>query len=91
MLELHASKGARAVLRGGGAGDSTSLPAAMIVMGLDRKLPQRYVAEPRVHLGSSIEIDVGTYEEDDAGFSSAGVRDNGGGVATAVWLRRVRR
>ena len=26
MLELHASKGARAVLRGGGAGDSTSLP-----------------------------------------------------------------
>ena len=26
MLELHASKGARAVLRGGGAGNSTSLP-----------------------------------------------------------------
>ena len=46
----------------------------MIIMGLNRKLPQRYVAEPRVHLGSSIEIDVGTYEEDDAGFSSVGER-----------------
>jgi len=29
----------------------------MIVAGLDRKLPQRYVAEPQVHLGSS------SYEE----------------------------
>ena len=41
---------------------------AMIVMGLNRKLPRRYVAEPRVHLGSSIEIDVATYEEDEADF-----------------------
>ena len=35
---------------------------AMIVIGLNQKLPQRYVAEPRVHLGSPIEIDVATYE-----------------------------
>jgi Protein of unknown function (DUF4058) len=33
---------------------------AMIVIGLSRNLPQRYVAEPRVHLGSSIEVDVAT-------------------------------
>jgi Protein of unknown function (DUF4058) len=58
---------------------------AMIVIGLNRKLPQRYVAEPQVHLGSSIEIDVATYEEGDAGSPSAGERDDGGGVATAVW------
>ena len=57
----------------------------VIVMGLNRKLPRRYAAEPGVHLGSSVEVDVGTYEEDDAGFSPGGVQDNGGGVATAVW------
>jgi hypothetical protein len=57
----------------------------MIVIGLNRKLPQRYVAEPQVHLGSSIEIDGATYEEDDADSPSAGERDNCGGVATAVW------
>ncbi len=58
---------------------------AMIVIGLNRKLPQRYVAEPQVHLGSSIEIDVATYEEDDAGSPTAIESDNGGRVATAVW------
>jgi hypothetical protein len=58
---------------------------AMIVIGLNRRLPQRYVAEPQVHLGSAIEIDVATYEEDEAASPSAGERDNGAGVATAVW------
>ena len=57
----------------------------MIVMDLNRRLPQRYVARPRVHLGSSMEIDVATYEEDEADFPSTGEGDNGGGVATAVW------
>ena len=57
----------------------------MIVTGLNQKLPRRYIAEPQVHLGSTIEIDVATYEEHDAGFSSAGETDGGGGVATAVW------
>jgi hypothetical protein len=46
---------------------------AMIVIDLNRQLPRRYVAEPQVHLGSSIEIDVPTYEEDDdTNYSSAG-------------------
>jgi hypothetical protein len=57
----------------------------MVVMGLSRKLPRRYAAEPGIHQGWSIEVDVGTYEEDDAGFSPGGGEDNGGGVATAVW------
>ena len=35
----------------------------MIVEGLNRRLPDRYVAEPRIHLGSSIEVDVATDDE----------------------------
>jgi hypothetical protein len=58
---------------------------AMIVMRLNRHLPQRYVAEPQVHLAGSIEVDIGTFEEDEEGFPLAGNGDNGGGVATAVW------
>jgi hypothetical protein len=56
----------------------------MIVISLNRRLPQRYFAEPHVHLGSSVEIDVATFGEDDAEAPSAGEGDNGG-VATAVW------
>jgi len=59
---------------------------AMITLELSRKLPPRYVAAPHVHLGSSIEIDVATYEEDEvAPPESGGVGNGGGGVATAVW------
>ena len=57
----------------------------MIIVGLSRKLPQRYVAEPQVHLGSSIEIDVATFDEDEADSLATGEADNGGGVATAIW------
>src|SRR5207237_10500161 len=58
---------------------------AMIVAGLSRKLPERYIAEPRVHLGWSIEIDVATFDEDELEAMAAGRGDNGGGVATVVW------
>jgi hypothetical protein len=58
---------------------------AMIVIGLNRRLPQRYVAEPQVHLGSSIEVDVATYEEDEIDSPAPGARGNGGGTATATW------
>ena len=54
----------------------------MIVVGLNRNLPQRYVAEPQVHLGSSIEVDVAAYEQDEAGSPAAGR------TATAVGSRR---
>jgi len=59
---------------------------AMIVLALARKLPRRYVAAPRVHLGSLAEIDVASFEKDDLDPSFTSVGDgNGGGVATAVW------
>jgi hypothetical protein len=57
----------------------------MIVIGLNRKLPRRYVAEPQVHLGSAIEIDVATYEEGGADSPSAREREDNGGVATSTW------
>jgi hypothetical protein len=57
-----------------------------IVAALNRKLPERYIAAPRVHLGSSIEIDVATFDEDELDAMASGRGDNGGGgVATAVW------
>src|SRR5262249_11763880 len=57
-----------------------------IVALLGRKLPRRYFAEPRVHSGSSAEIDVATFEEEGEGVLEAGNgNDNGGGLATAVW------
>jgi hypothetical protein len=66
---------------------------AMIVMALNRKLPPRYVAAPRVHLGPFMEIDVSAHDKDQrAGFSATATTGPGdvegegqGGVATAVW------
>lgn len=58
---------------------------AMIVLALNRKLPQRYVAEPQVHLGTAIEIDVATYEEESTDSPSAHESDDTGGIATATW------
>jgi hypothetical protein len=57
----------------------------MIVIGLNRNLPERYVAEPQIHLGSSIEIDVATYEEAVADSSAASQGGNGAGIALEVW------
>jgi hypothetical protein len=54
---------------------------AMIVIALSRKLPPRYVAAPRVHHGSAVEIDVATYEKDEP----AAAGHDGGATATAVW------
>lgn len=47
---------------------------AMMVMQLNSHLPPQYVAGPLVHLGSEIEIDVGSFE---TGFSPAQVGGNG--------------
>ena len=57
----------------------------MIAAGLNRGLPRRYIAEPRVHQGSSIEVAASTYEEEWAEPHPAEAADDGGGVATAVW------
>src|SRR5947209_13267071 len=58
---------------------------AVIVQQLGKKLPARYVAAPRVHSGSSVEIDVATYDTEETGILSAGAGEGNGGVATAVW------
>src|SRR5262249_1655386 len=44
----------------------------MIVALLRRKLPRRYFAEPRVHSGSSAEIDVATFEGEGEDALAAG-------------------
>jgi len=59
---------------------------AMIVLALSRKLPSRFIAFPSVHLGSSIEVDVATFEQDEGDSpASGGEGESGGGVATALW------
>jgi hypothetical protein len=57
---------------------------AMFVLSLNRQLPRRYVAHPRVHLGGFAEIDVSTYDKD---FDESPLHapNGNGGVATAVW------
>src|SRR5713101_1919608 len=57
----------------------------MIVALLRRKLPRRYFAEPRVHPGSSAEIDVATFHDEDEGRAAVDESSGTGGVATAVW------
>lgn len=57
----------------------------MIVTQLNRRLPSRYVAGPRVHLGGSAEIDVATFDENASGSPPLSMGQGNGGVATAVW------
>src|SRR5947209_2426199 len=47
-----------------------------------RWLPARYRAEPQVHLGAPVEIDVATFEQDSAAELEG---EKGNGVATTVW------
>src|SRR5262245_50820852 len=56
----------------------------VIVQQLRKQLPAGYVAEPRVHSGSQVEIDVAAFENTDASPLS---RKNEGtaGVPTSLW------
>ncbi|MEJ7637634.1 MAG: hypothetical protein WKF75_06490, partial [Singulisphaera sp.] len=45
---------------------------AMIVLALSRRLPVRFIAAPSVHLGSSIEVDVATFEQDEPDSPASG-------------------
>ena len=54
-----------------------------IVHQLRKQLPPGFVAEPRVHLGTLMEIDVGALELDDAPRVEAS--SGNGGTATAAW------
>jgi hypothetical protein len=55
----------------------------VIVQNLGRTLPDRYVAEPRVHLGSQVEIDVATFHG--VGSEGSGRPADDGGIATTIW------
>src|SRR3954453_21691345 len=57
---------------------------AVIVQYLRKRLPAGFVAEPRVHSGSQVEIDVAAFEKVEPAslFPS---NEGNGGVATAVW------
>jgi hypothetical protein len=58
-----------------------------IVHQLRKQLPPRYMAEPRVHLGTLMEVDVGALEDEDARLPASSATGNGGngGVTTATW------
>jgi hypothetical protein len=58
---------------------------ALIIQYLRTKLPPGYVAEPRVHVGQPAEVDVSTYERDDAPRLGRPA-DANGGVAVAPWI-----
>ena len=55
---------------------------AEIVRQLRDRLPDNYAAAPTVHLGSQIEVDVATYQNDDAPRLHGSTN---GGAPTAVW------
>lgn len=55
----------------------------VIVQHLRKQLPAGYVAEPRVHLGSYVEIDIGAFEQDESALRPA-IGEGSGEVATAV-------
>src|SRR6478752_9236719 len=56
-----------------------------IVQRLWPQLPEEYVAEPRVHLGTNFEIDVCAFEPDYPREVHHGGSVDNGSVATAVW------
>ena len=57
---------------------------AIIVRRLNAILPEEYFAQPRIRLGTAMEIDVGAVERESSDFSPG--RANGeGGVALAAW------
>jgi hypothetical protein len=53
----------------------------VIVMALNRELPPRYLAEPRVHLGVAMEIDVTAFDEGTPASPASGFGAKEGGVA----------
>ena len=55
----------------------------VIVQQLGNKLPANYVAEPRVHLGAQVEIDVATFDREGIGQDNAG--PDQAEADTAVW------
>ena len=57
---------------------------ARIVLQLRTVLPKGYVAGPKIHAGSQVEIDVATFEQDDAPRLPSSAGDGGVAVETEV-------
>ena len=57
----------------------------MIAIGLNAKLPPRYFAGPQVHLGQTMEVDVATFDRDQAETGQPAGGEGYGGVAVALW------
>jgi hypothetical protein len=57
----------------------------IMVIDLNKRLPPRYVASPRIHLGAAFEIDVGTSDSNPPPPSTARAEGSNGGASTAVW------
>src|SRR4051812_9915007 len=57
---------------------------AVIVQRFGKELPAGYFAEPRVHSGSQVEIDVAAFESDKAPPSPV-MTEGDGGVPTPAW------
>lgn len=57
---------------------------AVIVHHLRKHLPAGYIAGPRVHSGSYVEIDVAAFEKQESPWPPP-TDERNGGVATAVW------
>jgi len=55
----------------------------VIVQQLGRYLPAHYIAEPRVHLGAQVEIDVATFDQESARAEI--VEPDQAGLTAAVW------
>ncbi len=55
----------------------------VIVQQLGKVLPPQYMAGPRVHLGSEVEIDVATFESEPAGGAFRSLYEDEAAVATA--------
>ena len=56
-----------------------------IVQQLRKQLPTGFVAEPRVHLGTLMEIDLGALESNDAPRAVASSGNGNGGTAATAW------
>ena len=57
-----------------------------IVQRLVKHLPEEFMAEPRVHLGTLFEIDVCAYEDNEReSHVRSQIESVSGGTATAVW------
>lgn len=58
---------------------------AIIIQRLLPQLPEDYVAEPRVHLGTNFEIDDCTFENSYPATKNYAEHGENGGIATAIW------